>query len=230
MLCHAFAQEYLRAHRAFALLARRLTSLGFPVLRFDLHGCGDSAGEAPDGELEIWTRDVGAAIDEAKRAGQVGRVALVGLRLGASLAASAAAGRDDVSALVLWDPVVSGADYLEQLRVAHRDWMEAVGTGAATEGEEALGFPISAKLREGLDQLDLMRVETPSSAAILVVEEQLGTDTTGLVQGMRDSGQKVELHQVTGEGLGATPTELGKPWLPIQTVQNVAAWLGESCR
>ena len=229
MLCHAFGQEYMRAHRAFSLLARRLATLGYPVLRFDFYGCGDSSGDALDGNLQRWTQNVGSAIDEVKNAGRVARVALVGLRLGASLAAAAAAGRDDVGALVAWDPIIRGQDYLDDLRTAHHSWMEAVEPGSAVGDLEALGFPISEELSQQLGLLDLNDIETPPNAALLVVEEDQGNDTSGLVEKQRASGRRIDVRQGAGDALGATPTNLGKPWLPIQTIQTMASWLPEAC-
>ena len=43
------------------------------------------------------------------------QVTLVGLRLGATIAAAVAANRDDVDRLVLWDPVTDGADYMQSV-------------------------------------------------------------------------------------------------------------------
>lgn len=54
-------QTRIGSHRQFVLLARRLAAGGFPVLRFDLRGMGDSDGECID--FEQATPDVGAAID-----------------------------------------------------------------------------------------------------------------------------------------------------------------------
>ena len=57
VLCYPFGQEYVRAHRAFRLLANRLASVGFHVLRFDYHGCGDSSGGRGRGDLSRWKSD-----------------------------------------------------------------------------------------------------------------------------------------------------------------------------
>jgi len=218
----------MRAHRAFSLLARRLAVLGYPVLRFDFHGCGDSAGDAVDGDLQQWMADTGSAIDELKNAGRVGQVALVGLRLGASIAAEAATRRDDVTALVAWDPVVEGAHYLESLRTAHRSWMEAFEPAGAASGLEALGYPVSDGLSEELARLDLTTVET-LPAATLLIEERQGADTSELLQRYQANGRRVDRRQGTAEALGATPTNLGKPWLPVETIQAIASWVAEVC-
>src|SRR5687768_16729988 len=85
VLCYPLGQEYMRAHRAFRQLATLLTKNGFPVLRFDYAGTGDSAGDGSAGSVATWVEDIGAAIDELKDTAGVSRVSLVGLRAGGAL-------------------------------------------------------------------------------------------------------------------------------------------------
>ena len=115
VLCYPMGQEYMRAHRAFRQLSNLLARAGFHVFRFDYYGTGDSGGDADVGTLTQWQEDIRAAIEELKDTAGVQKVALVGLRLGASLATVAAAGRSDVASVTLWDPVTDGAGYLDEL-------------------------------------------------------------------------------------------------------------------
>src|SRR5262245_18163177 len=48
VFCHPFAEEKLWTHRVFVSFARRLAAEGYPVLRFDYMGNGDSAGDFRD--------------------------------------------------------------------------------------------------------------------------------------------------------------------------------------
>ncbi|HYW75888.1 MAG TPA: hydrolase 1, exosortase A system-associated [Gammaproteobacteria bacterium] len=91
------------SHRHFVLLARTLTAAGFPVLRFDYYGMGDSDGEV--GSFEDVDDDIRAAVDVlCREQPQVCQVVLWGLCDGAS-AALMYAGRDArVSGLVLLNP------------------------------------------------------------------------------------------------------------------------------
>jgi uncharacterized protein len=114
VLCAPLAEEKLWSHRVFVSFARELCALGYAVLRFDYRGEGDSDRQFEQSDLTTRVEDTSAAIDELKRrVPELQEVILVGLRLGASIAALAAAGRTDVKRIVLWDPVTNGADYMQ---------------------------------------------------------------------------------------------------------------------
>jgi exosortase A-associated hydrolase 1 len=73
------------SHRQFVLLARTLATAGYPVLRFDYRGMGDSGGAARS--FEQVNHDIAAAIDTLQRQlPSVQRVVLWGLCDGASAA------------------------------------------------------------------------------------------------------------------------------------------------
>jgi amino acid adenylation domain-containing protein len=166
VLCNPFGQEAMRSHRVFRILADRLSRGGFHVLRFDYYGTGDSAGEDEEGTLALWTQDVLRADEEIARRTGTARVAWLGLRLGASLAAlgSAVAARAPEH-LVLWDPVVDGTAYLTELADAHlaarkdafgRRWeAERRTRDLATDEarDEAIGYPLTPELKAELRAL-----------------------------------------------------------------------------
>lgn len=115
VLCHPWNCEYTYAHRSMRQLASRLSMCGFHTLRFDYFGTGDSAGDASEADLTGWQSDLEAAIETVGDIADVTRVTLIGLRVGANVAASAALRNPSrTEALVLWDPIVSGAEYLRE--------------------------------------------------------------------------------------------------------------------
>jgi pimeloyl-ACP methyl ester carboxylesterase len=179
VICQPYGHEYLRTHRALRNLAVQLARGGHPVLRFDYHGCGDSEGDAADGTADRWTGDIALAADELRRTTRVSRLALVGVRLGAALAAAAASTRTDVDALVLWDPVIRGADYVEQLVDLHARWL-AIGPRAEAPdvGPVApLGFPLTPAARESLERLDAGRVRlSPATRVLTVLSDEHAVD------------------------------------------------------
>lgn len=115
VLCYPFGQEYMRAHRSFRILAGQLVRKGFHVFRLDYRGTGDSFGALEDYCPEDWVEDISVAVDELRDTAGIRQVGLIGLRLGGLLASEVVCRRDDIQFLVLWDTVISGRRYLEEL-------------------------------------------------------------------------------------------------------------------
>lgn len=130
LYCHPFAEEKNCSHAVTAKAARAFARQGFPVLRFDFSGCGDSEGELENATLDDWLEDIHSAAIQLKREARVDRIAVWGLRLGAGLALLEAAQRDDVAFAVLWHPVVAFKQYL------HQFLRQRVGTGLLNEDKE----------------------------------------------------------------------------------------------
>ena len=119
-------------------LAHRLAAAGWAALRVDYAATGDSAGTWTDpGLVPEWLGGVRATIEYARTIGAP-RVAVVGLRLGATLAAAELARGGGVDDLVLWDPCATGKRFLREQRALaalRRDLPEE--SGLPGEGEAA---------------------------------------------------------------------------------------------
>jgi hypothetical protein len=124
LLCSPFGQEAVRSKQLYRVLSERLVREGCAVLRFDLHGTGDSPGELVDQSLAGWITDLLAA--DAWLRGRLQNTYLpvhwFGLRLGASVAAFAAdRAAPRPQELLLWDPIMDGARYGQYLLKRHRE-------------------------------------------------------------------------------------------------------------
>lgn len=203
VLCHPWGQEYLRAHRSMCQLGRMLAASGCHVLRFDYFGTGDSAGDMTEADLKGWQADVAMAVDELKDTAGLQRVGLLGLRLGASLAAQVAGERrKDIDTLVLWDPVVKGTDYLAEL---HRtDGLTRDGQHVPRDSTHVMGFPLSSALARDIEAIDLVQhVPAMPARTFVAVSESLPAH-----QGLRDA-------------LAASP----RGPLPMELIEALPAWL-----
>ncbi len=113
LFVHPFAEEKKCSHRTFVEAARRAAEeAGCASLRFDLRGCGDSDGSFEDADLAAWRRDLQAALAFSRQHLGGDRLGLVGLRLGATMAAEVAEQEISLSFLALWEPIVDGERYL----------------------------------------------------------------------------------------------------------------------
>jgi uncharacterized protein len=113
-------QTRVGSHRQFVLLSRALAVAGFPVLRFDYRGMGDSTGEQRD--FESVTPDIAAAIDALQTAcPTVSRVVLWGLCDAASAALLYCDDTHDprIAGLCLLNPWVRSDASLARIQVKH---------------------------------------------------------------------------------------------------------------
>lgn len=179
LLCNPFGEEAVRAHRIYRVLATQLERAGYATLRFDFSGTGDSAAEASEATVAQWLRDLDVAAGELRAASGSPRIALVGLRFGATLAALAASrGGLRPRHLLLWDPVVRGASYLRELAAQHRQYlreeMGEVGWSdrleVSPEGfpAEALGVELPPRLIEEMAAIDLCREDLAAELVTVI--------------------------------------------------------------
>lgn len=170
LLCYPFGQEHIRSHMAFRQLGKLLNRGGRGVLRFDYFGTGDSTGRLEEADFPIWVENVGTALEELKALSGASQVSVVGLRLGALAAAAAIEAREDVEGLVLWDPVVGGADFIGEMG----------GLTTCEEGEDwwVNGFPLSLGFREALKGFDLMSIRAHEHVSVLHL--QSGGEPSGI--------------------------------------------------
>jgi exosortase A-associated hydrolase 1 len=105
------------SHRQFTLLARALAQNGFPVLRFDYRGMGDSTGAPRD--FERVDDDLRAAIDRFFDAAAIDNVVIWGLCDGASAALFYAEQDARVSGVVMLNPWARSASGLAKTTLKH---------------------------------------------------------------------------------------------------------------
>lgn len=229
LLCAPHGHEYTRAHRALRFLADRLAAAGFPTLRFDYRGCGDSALDSSDGTLDHWVEDIAAATETCRERSGLERVCAIGLRLGASLALQAQASRKLFDSLVLWDPIVSGGAHLTELARQHTDMMRSIpGVGSWGDSEadlgELLGFEYSHALIDQLQAMDLSRVRCNGAQNVLVLQTDYEGDSPPDAQ-LDVQAARLDRDHVRDPRIWMEDAD--KAMIPQQGMQAVVQWLSE---
>jgi pimeloyl-ACP methyl ester carboxylesterase len=216
VLCPPIGHEGINAHFAFRKLAEQLCDNGFAVLRFDYDGTGDSAGDMSDpGRVEAWSASVRAAVELVRDTG-VPHVALIGLRLGATLAAQHVVNYRDVDSLLLWDPCVSGSSFIREQHALFRFASEVKLDGEG--GVETPGYFFRFGDVSDLGRLRIEPVVTERVASLGVLCR-------------RDRSPDTELEIALGE-----PTEdwafvdgqtelLGLAEVPRNSLDHIVAWM-----
>lgn len=228
VVCPPILDEYMHSHRAVRQLAALAARKGLPTLRFDYYGTGDSGGEGTDVSMAQCEDDARTAIAELKDVSGVPKVFLVGLRVGASVAARVARGRFDVSRIVLWDPVVRGRAYLREVTERHRLIMESVdpGTPWSSNGtEELCGFPVTERLRDELDTIDLTTTAAQPEKGMLVSVCEANDGYTELQISYKRRGLNCAWQHVAGQRIWEEKTLAAHELVPTETLKGIVEWL-----
>lgn len=116
-------------HRMYVKAARRLSQLGFSVLRIDCAGLGESEGEITETHFDAHDpEDTMAAISFLTQEEKIEKIVLIGLCAGARNALKTAAKDDRVDSVVLWSlPIISISPSMPAPKEDPRGWMGKTG-------------------------------------------------------------------------------------------------------
>jgi alpha/beta superfamily hydrolase len=233
ILCYPMGHEYMQFHRAYRQLGLHLSRAGFPVLRFDFFGCGDSAGNGEEGKIHQWLADISSAIGEMKRRSHVVKVCLVGFRLGGTLSMIQGAGREDIEGMVLWDPVVNGTAYVKKLRTLHQKMLKFahVKQKGDTKGgnfTEILGFPFPQPLLVEVEKLDLLSIQTKPADNILVIQSDEEADQKQLKNNLENMHARIDFLHYPAPHMWTWIEDFGKVVVPYEILQSVVSWMCEA--
>jgi alpha/beta superfamily hydrolase len=203
VICHPWGNEQIHAYRTLRQLASRLSQVGFHVLRFDYYGTGDSGGNMSDNDFAGSRSDVETAIAEMKDLTGVGRLSLVGLRLGACLAAEVAAARaGEIDALVLWDPLT-----------AYDLAPAAVSQAVAGSLPAGAGADLEVPRNFGLTNFFALSKELPHRTLVVLSQEE----------------EAASLGPLQVEHVPGAPVWLEEPMMtgaiPVGALQRIVHWL-----
>jgi len=231
-------EEMNKSRRMVALQARAFAAAGGCVVAYDPSGTGDSAGDHGEATWARWRDDAAAAWAFIRHEFPLPCV-LWGSRLGALLTASVAAdARFAPSALLLWQPVASGATYANQfLRLAAaaeiagragpaRDGKMLRATLAAGGSVDIAGYTVHPDLISGCGTVNLEAVALPV-CPVIWRETSPGAPAEAsawaqkIAQRWNAAGVPVDLSAVSGPSFWASVEIEESPALIAATTESV---------
>jgi len=162
LFVHAAGGNRLGPHRMFVELARGFNLLGYPVLRFDLSGCGDSEGDISRGDMGEEIADVAEAVRFFAGRAKLESVILFGISRGSRVCYGAMeqGGLPLAGMILLSIPMSSRAaaiksfkgylkEYILKLRDRKRIWKLLSGKADWVEIRRTLAIALQLKDRYG---------------------------------------------------------------------------------
>lgn len=205
VVCPSIGAEFRRNYGREVLLARALASRGIAVLRFHYRGMGASDGASEEMTLGTMIADACSVAETASA--HATHVAFLGTRLGASVAAAAAAAHPGAP-LAVWDPVADFDAYLRELQRSRL--VRDLRAGRRSEGFEdelrtrgrvdILGYRIGGELVESLRRAPVYPAIGERHVLVVSVGRRNGPNAghAALAGRFRDQGADVEVRWVGG--------------------------------
>jgi len=230
--------EMNKSRRMIALQAHALARLGATVAMLDLRGTGDSAGDHGDATWEGWRDDVRFAWEWLGRGASVPRM-LWGTRLGGLLVADVVA-RGGIApyAMLLWQPVISGASFFNQwLRLASARQLTGAGDGgdarmlrrALDSGAsiEVGGYELHPDLIGSAQTVNLAALDLGSSAVVWrdvssADPPTLSPASHNVAGGWKSAGKRVDIAAVSGAAFWASQEIVEVPALIASCTDAIA--------
>ncbi|TQV71770.1 alpha/beta fold hydrolase [Exilibacterium tricleocarpae] len=195
VLCCPLGHEYTHSHSTLVAMGDKLAAAGFPCLRFDYHGTGDSAGDSsqPD-RVETWLANIGTAVAKLKATANVGKVCLLGLRMGATLAALYTE-KTNADYLILWNPCTRGDAFVRDMQI-----MDQYHGGAEDNAEfmEFGGFVTTRETLSRYREINLAKTQFGATQNNLIIHKTGAPASSRLLQGLTERSRPAQ--QVTLPG------------------------------
>lgn len=222
VVCAPMGFEYTHSHRSMRHLCDQLARAGISALRFDYHGTGDSAGgEIEADRLTRWQQDVASAAACAQALSGHQRCCLIGVRIGASLAAMTSPLLEP-DLLVLWNPVISGRQYIRELKAA----ATATNDNADTDDDTILesgGFLITADTEAEVRALTLLDKPVAAKRGALVVARDDLSPNTDMQNAL--SARGIATDQLVLPGYADMMARLELNVVPHQAIAGIVSWV-----
>lgn len=233
LMCPPFGWEDMCSYRSRRQWAEHLAAQGYPVLRIDLPGSGDSGGSAGDpGRLEAWTAAISAASAWLGSEPGCRRAVAIGIGLGGLVAYRAAARGAPIDDLVLWGVAAQGRTVIRELRAFSRLQASAVdppigvASAASMDGLAAAGYRLSSETVDALSTVDLaaLPLPDPGSRRLLMLGREGTSVDARLQEALESAGVEVTVAPGTGyAGMMEVAPHLARP--AVTVFSAVSAWL-----
>lgn len=223
VICPTLGREYQDSYRGLKLLAQQLCARGFAVLRFDYSGTGDSTGDQyGDGAVDGYLESIRTAVGYLRASGAQS-VSLVGLRVGALLAAITAASMPGIDGLVLWDPITNGRRYVREQQTLYQ---MTVGGGESDNLPPEpgvvplLSITLSSAAASALGALKMPAIADSTSVLVLSRPERAGDRKLADLL----AADNCEVQEISGQSQFIEPPGIVVK-IPMNTLAIIGKWL-----
>ena len=242
VICPLFGWDDLCTHRSRRTWAQSLAAAGYPTVRFDLPGTGDSAGSPhTPGQLESWTASVTAAAAWLKDELGCSRVCALGIGFGGMLAWLAVSEGAPIDDLALWAVPTRGRRLLREIHAGAMlsinsrvhlpgspdgELVEAAGPGDGALLDEA-GQLTTKETADSLRGIDLLKTPLPEAQArrVLLFKRSEATIDDDWAAHLHGTG--ADLTVTDGNSYAGLMRYVQQSEVPHDAIESSIRWLAD---
>lgn len=221
-----FGYEELCARGFWTALADRFATAGFESLRFDFPGTANALDTTAEG-LDDWLSAARSAAGGLRHRTGRSAITLLGLGLGATLAASWASELGPLASLVLLEPAHTGRGFSRAMTA----WGAAIASASGLATADArpgsppsvAGFVLPDRRVAAVRRLDLATAPVAAVSAVLVVEQTGGQAGKTVARRFGAAGACVD--QQAFPGYAALMNDPTSAQMPERVMAAVVTWL-----
>lgn len=230
VICQPTGHEYERCHRAMRQLAVQSARKGLSVMRFDYYATGDSAGACEQLSLPRMQQDIQSAVKACCAKTGTEQLTLVGLRLGATLAAQVAGASNNIESLVLYAPVFDGESLLADWQSEQHSFNgKHSHDQQQTSKAEVLGFSVSEAFQQELATQLSLQVSSTSLKRVLILVDAAEMESELLnswLETLKHKGIEITLESV--DNIAIWRREPMEAIVPAKTIRRIVKWMIEA--
>lgn len=237
LICPSIGIDFIGSYRGEVVLARELASRGFATQRFHYRGTGHSDGDPAAVTFDSMCEDATAALAHLTSEHDVDRVAVIGTRIGALVAAAVGAATAQAPVVAV-EPILQGRSFLREGFRARMMQGLAQGTDQPTSGAlqdeleeqgsiDLLGYRLHSDLVRSIEDqrfAELLGTDPRPLFLVQLSSKDLRSALSALVDSRRSAGLEVDVQRYAHRGTWwfIDDDETQHDWIP-----GVADWLND---
>ena len=168
------------------------------------------------------------AIQKLKIYGDLEKISLIGLRIGATMAALVCSKIGKNENIVLWDPVINGTDYLEELLVTQKKRINNLPQKTQNyendNSSEILGFPLTPRLQSMIEKVNLFEIQSPLAKRALIIVNNNKPIYSQFHHHLNELGVDCQYQHISTVYTSLT---MDKTSFPFEIIQHIISWINK---
>ena len=221
IICSPVGKESNHTHRTVRHTADSLALAGVPTLRFDYFSTGDSNGTEFDQNIvEHWLTDIRSASQFLKTQTNCKKIIIVGIRIGATLAASLSS-ELDFELIVLWYPVYRGKRFFRELEITAHTSID--GLDKSLPYFESAGFLMTKETENEIKALNILTENIKVQKKVLLLEHDENNDSEKFRSKL--NAENILFDHLYVDGMEEMFTLPHLNQVPFETIEIIQSWV-----